>query len=174
MQHQFTTSYQLKMWSSSKDSQWSKSLKTLRWCMSCVWIDLLSWVCELQREESRENKEKCVVNCWMIITSSQMVFLRFSLKDSSYNFVGNCCIYRGERGEETHKIPDVKASCDLLLSWLTHKLLMSDITEFRISSMYLSHDLLWVLQSRTSYEITWLVQFFTNCRLNPCTINSTK
>lgn len=157
------------MWSSSNDSQWSKSLKTLGWCMCCVWIDLLSWVCELEREKSRENKEKCVVNCWMIITSSQMVFLRFSLKNSSYNFVGNDGIYNmGEWGEETHKIPNVRASRDLLMSWLTRKLLvrLPVITKFRISSMCSSHDLLGVLQSRTSHKITLLVQFFTNCRLS--------
>lgn len=153
MHHQFTTSYWLNMWSSSNDSQWSKSLKTLKWCMSCVWIDLLSWVCELEREKSRENKEKCVVNCWRIITSSQS-------NDGIYSM--------GEWGEEEHKIPNVRASRNLLLKWLTHKLLvrLPIITKFRISSMCSSHDLLEVLQSRANHKIPWLVQFFTNCRLS--------
>jgi len=137
--------------------------------MSCVWINLLFWVCELEREKSRENKEKCVVNCWMIITSSQMVFLRFFLKNSSYNFVGNDGIYSmSEWGEEMHKISNVKASHDLLVSWLTRKLLVRVpvITKFQISSMCSSHDLLGVLQSQANHEITWVVQFFTNCRLS--------
>ena len=84
--------------------------------MGCIWIDLISWVCE-EREESRDNKEKCVVDCSMTITNFQMVFLGFSPKNSPYNFVGNEDIYDlGERGEDSNKITVVRAFHESLAS----------------------------------------------------------
>ena len=52
----------------------------------------------------------------MTITNSQMTFLGFSLGNHFYNFVGNEGIYVGKGGEQSYKIPTVKAFRKLLAS----------------------------------------------------------
>ena len=49
-----------------------------------------------------------------------MVFLGFSLRNSSYNFVSNKSIHSvGEGGEELHKIPVVRVFPGSLVTWLS-------------------------------------------------------
>ena len=45
----------------------------------------------------------------MTITNSQMTFLGFSLRNPFYNFMGNEGIYVGKGGEESYKIPAIRA-----------------------------------------------------------------
>ena len=52
----------------------------------------------------------------MTITKSQMTFLGFSLRNPFYNFMGNEGIYVGKGGEESYKIPAIRAFHELLAS----------------------------------------------------------
>ena len=87
----------------------------------------------------------------MTITNSQMTFLGFSLRNPFYNFMGNEGIYVGKGGEESYKIPAIRAFHELLASQSSHELFAKHIdTELLACASHLTFHKL--MQSRASRE----------------------